>query len=67
MAHNVPLSMELSRQEHWSGLTFPSLGDFPEPGIKPASLMSPASAGGFFTTSVTWEDLDLPAAAAAAK
>ena len=30
-------------------------GDLPEPGIKPASLMSPALAGRFFTTSTTWE------------
>ena len=29
------LSMEPSRQEYWSGLPFPSLGDLPNPGIKP--------------------------------
>jgi len=29
--------MEFSRQEYWSGLPFPSLGDFPDPGIKPRS------------------------------
>ena len=29
--------MELSRQESWSGLLFPSPGDFPNPGIKPRS------------------------------
>ena len=29
--------------------------DLPNPGIEPASLMSPALAGGFFTTSTTWE------------
>ena len=28
---------------------------FPDPGIEPGSFMSPALAGGFFTTSVTWE------------
>ena len=44
-----------SRRERWSGLPFPSPGDLPDPGIKPMSLMSPASAGGFFTTSTTWE------------
>ena len=33
----------------------PFLGDLPDPGIKPVSLMSPALAGGFFTTSATWE------------
>ena len=30
-------------------------GDLPEPGIKPTSLASPTLAGGFFTTSATWE------------
>ena len=44
------LFMGFSRQEHWSGLPCPSPGDLPNPGIKPASL-SPALAGGFFTTS----------------
>ena len=29
--------MEFSRQEYWSGLLFPSLGDLPDPGIKPRS------------------------------
>ena len=36
-----------SRQEYWSGLSFPSPGDLPDPGIKP---MAPVLAGGFFTT-----------------
>ena len=44
-----------SRQEYWSGLPCPSPGDFPNPGIEPVSLRSPALAGGFFTTSATWE------------
>ena len=43
------------RQEHWRGLPFPPPGDLPNPGIKPASLMSPALASKFFTTSATWE------------
>ena len=30
--------MGFSRQEHWSGLPFPSPGDLPDPGIKPSSL-----------------------------
>jgi len=38
--------MEFSSQEYWSGLTFPSLGDLPDPGIKP---VSPELASGFFT------------------
>ena len=29
--------MEFSRQENWSGLPFPSLGDLPDPGIEPGS------------------------------
>ena len=33
----APLSMRFSRQEHWSGLQFPSLGDLPDPGIEPWS------------------------------
>ena len=37
IAHQVSLSMEFSRQEHRSGLPFPSLGDLPNPGIKPRS------------------------------
>ena len=53
----APLSVRFSRQEYWSGLPCPSPGDFPNPGIKPASLMSPALAGRFFTTSATWEVL----------
>jgi len=45
IAHQVPLSMEFSRQEYWSGLPFPSPGDLLDPGIEPTS---PALAGGFF-------------------
>ena len=33
----VPLSMELSRQEYWSGVPFPPPGDLPNSGIKPRS------------------------------
>ena len=29
--------MEFSRQEYWSGLPFPSPGDFPDPEIQPGS------------------------------
>ena len=36
-------------------LPCPSPGDLPNPGIKPASLMSPALVGEFFTTNSTWE------------
>ena len=53
VACQAPLSMGFSRQEYWSGLPCPPPGDLPDPGIEPSSLMSPASAGGFFTTSAT--------------
>ena len=33
----APVSLELSRQEYWSGLSFPSPGDLPDPGIEPRS------------------------------
>ena len=46
--------MGFSRHEYWNGSPFPSPGDL-DPGIEPASLMSLALAGGFFTTSATWE------------
>ena len=36
-ASQVPLSMGFSRQEYWSGLSFPSPGDLPDPGIEPES------------------------------
>ena len=55
VARQAPLSMGLSRQEYCSGLPWPSPGDLPHPGIKLASLTSPALAGGFFTTSAMWE------------
>ena len=55
VACQAPLSMGFSRHEYWSGLPFPSLGDLPHPGIDSASLMSPALAGGFFTSDATRE------------
>ena len=55
VACQTPLSMGLFRQEYWSGLPRPPPGDLPDPGMEPASLMLPALAGGFFTTSDTWE------------
>ena len=51
-ACQAPVSIRFSRQV---GLPSPPLGDLPDPGIKPTSLVSPALAGGFFTTSATWE------------
>ena len=54
-AHQVPLSMEFSRQEYCSGLPFPSLGNVPDSGIKSLSLVSPALADQFFTSWATRE------------
>ena len=46
--------MGFSRQEYWSGLSRPPPGDLPDPGmIESRSFISPALAGGFFTTSAT--------------
>ena len=42
------LSVEFSRQECWSGFSFPTPADLPNPEIKTVSLGSPALAGGFF-------------------
>ena len=42
VAHQAPLSVRFSRQEYWSGLSFPPPGDLPDPGIKPTSPASPA-------------------------
>ena len=38
-------------------LPFPTLGDLPDPGIKPTSLEPPQLAGGFFTTATPWETI----------
>ena len=57
--HQAPLSMGFSRHEYWSGLACPPPKDLPSTGIEPGSLMSPALAGEFFTTSATWEDPDI--------
>ena len=37
VALQAPLSIEFSKQEYWSGLPFPSLGDLSDPGIEPGS------------------------------
>ena len=47
VARHVPLSMEFSRQEYWSGLPFPSPGDLPDPGIE---TKSPALQAGSLPT-----------------
>ena len=43
-------SMGFLRQEYWSALPWPLVGDLPNPGIEPASPVSPALAGGVFMT-----------------
>ena len=53
VAPQAPLSLGFSRQEYWSGLPCPPPGDLPDPGVEPASLMSPELAGEFFTISAT--------------
>ena len=51
VAHQTPLSIKFSRQEYWSGLPFSPPGNL----TCVSSLLSPASAGRFFTASNTWK------------
>ena len=55
VAHQASLSMELSRQEYWSGLSYPSPWHHPDPEIEHTSLTSSELASGFLATSATWE------------
>ena len=57
VAYEIPPSVEFSRQEYWSGLLFPSLGDLPYPGIEP---WSPALQADSFTIWATREALTSP-------
>ena len=50
VAHQPPLSMGFPRPKWLSGLSFPTPRYVPDPGIKPASPVTPALAGRFFTT-----------------
>ena len=45
--HQAPLSMDFSRQEYWSGLSFPPPGDIPDSGVESGP---PRTAHRFFTT-----------------
>ena len=45
----------ISQARIWSGLSFPSPGDHPDPGIKLEFLTLSPMASRFFTTSATWE------------
>ena len=51
------MSHKGSPQNTGRGVPFPFPGNLPNPRIEPTSLMSPALAGGLFTTSTTWEAL----------
>ena len=59
IASQAPLSMGFSRQGHWSRFLGPPPGDLPNLGIELRSFMSPALAGGFFTTSANCESSEL--------
>ena len=50
IAYQAPQSVRFPRQEYWSGLPFPTLGDLPNMGIKLVTLVSSALADGSFTT-----------------
>ena len=50
VAHQASLFMGFFRQESWSGLPFPPLGDLPNPGTEPSFPVSSALTGGFFST-----------------
>ena len=56
IANQASLSMGFLRQEYYSGLSFPSPGDLPDPGMEPAS---PALAGEFFITEPAGKSLCL--------
>ena len=58
-ACQAPLSMGFPPEEYWRGLQRPPPGDRPSLGIEPESLVSPALAGGFSTTSVTGKPFKL--------
>ena len=51
--------MGFSGQEYWSGLPCPTPGYLSDPGMEVKSLTSLALAGGFLTTSATWEAIFL--------
>ena len=53
VAHQAPLSMRLSRQEYWSGLSCLPLGNLPDPGIKPSSPVSSALQMGSLPTELS--------------
>ena len=54
-AHQAPSLHGILQARTLEWVPCPPPGDLPTPGAEPMSLKSPAWAGGFFTTSVTWE------------
>ena len=58
VAHQTRPSIGFSRQEYWSGLPCPPLGDLPDPEIEPLSLTSPELVDRFLTTNTIWEALN---------
>ena len=57
ISHQTPLSMELSRQEYWSGSPFPIPGHLPDPGIEPVSLCISCIGRQIIYRCTTWEDI----------
>ena len=57
IACQTPLSMEFPRQEYWSGLPFPPLGDLSNPRIKPMSLALSCIGRQILYQEATWETL----------
>ena len=57
VACQIPLSMEFSSQEYWSGLPFSTSGDILYSGTETDSLMSPMFPGRFFTTEPLWKPI----------
>ena len=56
VAHHAPLSVELFRQEYWSGLPFPFPGDLPDPGI---ATGSPALQADALLSEPPWKPMEV--------
>ena len=58
LVYRLLCSWGFSRQEYWSGLPFPSLGDLPDPGIGPITPAAPALQAGSLLQSHpgSWEN-----------
>ena len=62
VAHQAPLPKGFFRQEYWSGLSLPSPGDLPDPGMKPAFPLSPALQEDSLPTELSGKPLRKPPA-----